>query len=1032
MTKRLFSLILCVVMLCSMLSATAWAEGSVAKVGNVEYATLDEALANWKANTTLTLLADAKMSDVFKMKSTEHHLLNLGTYTLTAADGKNAFEIIASGTGSAERSALTISADATTPGGIDAGSKAIVFYDYTKGTATGEDRPIIKINGGVFKGSTASFGTAGIYTRGTAARKCATLNISGGTFNCSIVGNGKSKLLISGGTFNYSVGSQGDSTCYRLISGGKFKSFGFMTADANNKFGIGSALKNYDRGCYVDENGYLVVGGPVVTEPGTQYEVSTAYDAWNNYLKFSSAAANKLYWATYEEALKKASSKDITVYTDHLDLKGNTSFKGTLILDQKDSTFTVSIDEGATPAWKVGSNVKDHIALYTRTVSGGVEQRTYFLVPIVVNPAGGGAVAAVDPTEQGKGAASATAKTGYYFDHWTIDTAAGSQTETVETIAVDPNAIPTLITAYFTAKESEATPAASFAANKLVGLEAGVKYSISANNGAAAEYTADAAGELAVEDGWYGATIRITKIATDYKHLDSAAQSLEIPARYTVTYVVEGVETSKIVLAGETAPAYEGALIKGGHLFAGWATAAGEPYDLNTPVQGDVTIYAQWALKPAQTITFDTTERTATYGDGALEARIATAEGAITYSSSDESIATVDANGVVTVLKAGEVVITAAAAETATHAYGESSYTLKIEKAVVKVTAENAEAYAGEALPSFTYKVEGFIGTDAFVTAPSITCDAAMEQAGTYAIIPANGDAGSNYTITYVNGTLTVKPKLVVRVEEPAEEKQGGEVSADKEDAVKGEVVELNLEMKDGFKLDKLVVTDTNGKQVELTPVGDSKYTFVMPEYDVVINASFVKKDCAKDESCPLSAYSDLKADAWYHNGVHYCIENGLMNGISEESFAPHTAATRAMVVVVLWRMEGCPVAENEIAFDDVAENGWYTEAIRWAAANGLIKGYGDGRFGTTDVCTREQMAVILHRYAQMKGQKADAANAELDFADAADISAWATKAMNWACSEGIIIGKPAKVLDPKMAATRAEATLILQRFCEE
>ena len=333
------------------------------------------------------------------------------------------------------------------------------------------------------------------------------------------------------------------------------------------------------------------------------------------------------------------------------------------MLDQTNSTFTVSINEGATPAWKVGCNVANHIALYTRTVSGGVEQRTYFPVPIHVNNASGGAVEAATPIDQNKGAVSATAKTGYYFDYWTIDTAAGSQTETVETLSVDPNAIPTLITANFTAKELEATPAASFAANKLVGLEAGVKYSISANNGAAAEYTADAAGELAVEDGWYGATLSIAKIATDYKHLDSAAQSVEIPARHTVTYVVDGVETSKIVLAGETAPAYEGELIKGGHLFAGWATAAGEPYDLSAPVSSDVTIYAQWALKPAQTITFDTTERTATYGDGALEARVATAEGAITYSSSDESIATVDANGVVTVLNAGEVVITAAAAE---------------------------------------------------------------------------------------------------------------------------------------------------------------------------------------------------------------------------------------------------------------------------------------------------------------------------------------------------------------------------------
>ena len=185
-------------------------------------------------NTTLTLLSDVTLSDVITLKSTEHHILNLGTYTMTAASGKNAIVIKACGTGEAERSAITINADSANPGGINAGSKSVVYYKYADGGISAEDRPIIKINGGVFTGSTSNWGTAGIYTIGTAARKCATVNISGGTFNCTINGSGKSKLIISGGTFNYSVGSQGDSTALRLISGGTFKSFGFMTADNNN------------------------------------------------------------------------------------------------------------------------------------------------------------------------------------------------------------------------------------------------------------------------------------------------------------------------------------------------------------------------------------------------------------------------------------------------------------------------------------------------------------------------------------------------------------------------------------------------------------------------------------------------------------------------------------------------------------------------------------------------------------------------------------------------------------------------------
>ncbi len=270
-----------------------------AKVGNNVYYTIDEAIANWTNNTTLTLLSDATLTDVVKLKSTEHHILNLGTYTLTAASGKNAFEIIASGTGSSERSAITVKADANNPGGINAEEKSVIYYDYSEGGISGEDRPIIKIEGGVFTGGTSKFGTnMGIYAKGSAARKCATINISGGTFNCNILGTGKSKMLISGGLFNYSVSSQGDSTAYRLISGGTFKTLGFMTADSNNtKFWIGTKMAVSDVGVYIDENNYLVVGGPVITEAGDRFkDPSSSYSSWSNYLQYSSAKDYGLYY----------------------------------------------------------------------------------------------------------------------------------------------------------------------------------------------------------------------------------------------------------------------------------------------------------------------------------------------------------------------------------------------------------------------------------------------------------------------------------------------------------------------------------------------------------------------------------------------------------------------------------------------------------------------------------------------------------------------------------------------------------------
>ena len=312
---KLKHFILALVAMLSGFAFTANAQ-NVAKVGNTEYATIDEAVAAWTNGTTLTLLDNVTLSDVVTLKSTEHRILDLGTYTMYSASNKNAFVIKACGTGDAERTAITINADATNPGGINAGSKCVVYYKYADGGISGTDRPIIKIEGGVFTGSTSTWGTAGIYTIGTEARKCATLNISGGTFNCSINGSGKSKLIISGGVFNYSVGSQGDKTAYRLISGGKFKTLGFMTADSNNtKFWFGTSMANSNVGLYVDDEGYLCVGGPVITELSPKYKaVASNATKWSSYLAYSSAATNGLYYTDADAAIKKHGEANVTVY----------------------------------------------------------------------------------------------------------------------------------------------------------------------------------------------------------------------------------------------------------------------------------------------------------------------------------------------------------------------------------------------------------------------------------------------------------------------------------------------------------------------------------------------------------------------------------------------------------------------------------------------------------------------------------------------------------------------------------------------
>ena len=269
----------------------------VAKVGNTEYGSIDEAIAKWTNNSTLTLLADVTLSNVVTLKSTEHHILNLGTYTMTAASGKNAIEITPLGVGTAARPCLTINADTSTPGGINATGKSCIYYHNSEKI---NDRMTITINGGVFNGSyainqltgpTNNWGIVNSPLRGQGAAYCV---INGGTFNAQVYINA-GMLKVTGGVFHKRLTCMGCQTAHRLISGGRFKSM-TMTADAPNKFCIGTAKETYDVGLYVDKEGYLVVGGPVITEaPGANYE-KKSYSSWSSYLQYSSAATYGLYY----------------------------------------------------------------------------------------------------------------------------------------------------------------------------------------------------------------------------------------------------------------------------------------------------------------------------------------------------------------------------------------------------------------------------------------------------------------------------------------------------------------------------------------------------------------------------------------------------------------------------------------------------------------------------------------------------------------------------------------------------------------
>ena len=191
---------------------------------------------------------------------------------------------------------------------------------------------------------------------------------------------------------------------------------------------------------------------------------------------------------------------------------------------------------------------------------------------------------------------------------------------------------------------------------------------------------------------------------------------------------------------------------------------------------------------------------------------------------------------------------------------------------------------------------------------------------------------------------------------------------------------------------------------------------------------------CPKDNTCPIWPFADAVSTAWYHDGVHYCLENGLMRGVSGGKFLPDGSTTRAQLVTILWRLEGSPETTGAVPFGDTAGGAWYTEAVRWAAGCGVVKGYDDGRFGPNDAVTREQMAAILYRYAQHKGYDVSAGKDTniLSFDDAFAVSEYAIPAMQWACGSGMVRGieqKGGMLLAPRDTTTRAQTATLLMRF---
>lgn len=236
----------------------------------------------------------------------------------------------------------------------------------------------------------------------------------------------------------------------------------------------------------------------------------------------------------------------------------------------------------------------------------------------------------------------------------------------------------------------------------------------------------------------------------------------------------------------------------------------------------------------------------------------------------------------------------------------------------------------------------------------------------------------------------------------------GGKVTVNPGRADKGDEVTITVKPNDGYELDQLSVTDKDGDSVKVTNKGNGKYTFTMPGSQITIKATFKAA-----ESSALDNFTDVNSNAWYADAVEFVIEEGLMTGTSDTTFAPDTSMSRAMIWTVLAAYNGANTSGG---------NPWYAPSQQWA----MINGVSDGSAPNGSI-TREQLAVMLWRAA---GSPSTSKNLT-GYADANAVSDWAVEALAWAVDNGIISGMSGSSLAPQNTATRAQVAVMLMQFVE-
>lgn len=462
------------------------------------------------------------------------------------------------------------------------------------------------------------------------------------------------------------------------------------------------------------------------------------------------------------------------------------------------------------------------------------------------------------------------------------------------------------------------------------------------------------------------------------------------PVTYTVTFNSNGGSPVKqqIVEEGDTA-ALPPEPTRENYTFKGWYSneALSIPYDFNTEVYDNITLYAKWELKtPAEVLKYYV-------GDnfpGKIE--VGTYQDVKVSIWGDRGVTPRDGLKLLVSVEAPRY-------SNADLWYYVGYHTFWDYRDYVDVVAE-------QRIPETFDLTE--VGT-------SFPLSLYVDTAGTY-----------KFTFTLMDGnTVLATDTATVEAYYPAHDDyriyldsgKHGSIStspstwADYQDAV---IVYVNPDK--GYELDTLKVYDARGNLLKLYVNNHGNYFFYMPNRSVTVYATF--------KAVNYDHFTDVPKDSWYYDAVYYVYDHDIMDGIGNRTFNPYGDLSRAMIVTTLYRMEGEPRVRTSGSFRDVPENTWYTDAVEWAAHEGIVKGYGKKTFGPSNSVTLEQLVAILQRYADYKGYDVD--DAVRLYADAV-VSQWAVGNVRWAVAEGLL--RDGRSVNATRVATRAEIAYALYGF---